>query len=110
TSTWAILARTNCKTTSSAVAARKKTYAVLCRACWADMGTTGPTGANPGGAESASQTRRQALGRFLRHARERIRPVDLGLAPGVRRRTPGLRREEVAQLCDISTTWYTWIE
>mgnify|MGYP006195735091 CR=1 FL=1 len=34
----------------------------------------------------------------------------LGLAPGVRRRTPGLRREEVAQLCDISTTWYTWIE
>ncbi|MBQ0217730.1 helix-turn-helix domain-containing protein [Alcaligenes faecalis] len=74
------------------------------------MGTTGPTGANPGGAESASQTRRQALGRFLRHARERIRPVDLGLAPGVRRRTPGLRREEVAQLCDISTTWYTWIE
>ena len=58
------------------------------------MGTTGP---NPGGAESASQTRRQALGRFLRHARERIRPVDLGLAPGVRRRTPGLRREEVNQ-------------
>ncbi|WP_454007088.1 helix-turn-helix transcriptional regulator [Alcaligenes sp. Marseille-Q7550] len=60
--------------------------------------------------QSAALTRRQALGRFLRHARERIRPEALGLAPGVRRRTPGLRREEVAQLCDISTTWYTWIE
>jgi transcriptional regulator with XRE-family HTH domain len=34
----------------------------------------------------------------------------VGLPAGVRRRTPGLRREEVAQLCDISVTWYTWIE
>src|SRR5690554_1194587 len=34
----------------------------------------------------------------------------VGLPAGGRRRTPGLRREEIAQLCDISVTWYTWIE
>lgn len=54
--------------------------------------------------------RRQSLGAFLRSARGRISPADHGLPPGVRRRTPGLRREELAQLCGISTTWYTWIE
>ena len=54
--------------------------------------------------------RRQALGAFLRSARARVTPADHGLPPGVRRRTPGLRREEIAQLCGISTTWYTWIE
>jgi transcriptional regulator with XRE-family HTH domain len=36
--------------------------------------------------------------------------VYVGLPPGPRRRTPGLRREEVAQLCGVSPTWYTWIE
>ncbi|MCQ9615532.1 helix-turn-helix transcriptional regulator [Paenalcaligenes niemegkensis] len=61
------------------------------------------------GIDSAS-SRRRALGDFLRSARERITPQSLGLPVGVRRRTPGLRREEVAQLCDISVTWYTWIE
>ena len=54
--------------------------------------------------------RRQALGAFLRSARARVSPADHGLPPGLRRRTPGLRREEVAHLCGISTTWYTWIE
>ncbi|CAM5786844.1 helix-turn-helix transcriptional regulator [Castellaniella caeni] len=54
--------------------------------------------------------RRQSLGAFLRSARARVSPADHGLPPGLRRRTPGLRREEIAQLCDISTTWYTWIE
>ncbi len=54
--------------------------------------------------------RRQALGAFLRSARARVTPADHGLPPGVRRRTPGLRREELAHLCGISTTWYTWIE
>ncbi len=34
----------------------------------------------------------------------------MGLQPGGRRRTPGLRREEVAQLADVGTTWYTWLE
>lgn len=51
-----------------------------------------------------------ALGDFLRSARARLSPADVGLPSGARRRTPGLRREEVAQLCGISTTWYTWIE
>lgn len=56
------------------------------------------------------QSRRHALGDFLRSARARITPDMAGLPAGVRRRTPGLRREEVAQLCHISVTWYTWIE
>lgn len=51
-----------------------------------------------------------SLGAFLRSLRERRSPADFGLAPGPRRRTPGLRREEVAQLCGLSVTWYTWIE
>ena len=50
------------------------------------------------------------LGAFLRAARERLRPADFGIAAGRRRRTPGLRREEVAALCGVSPTWYTWIE
>ncbi len=37
-------------------------------------------------------------------------PQDVGLAPGPRRRTPGLRREEVARLAGVSVSWYTWIE
>ena len=52
----------------------------------------------------------RTLGIFLRSHRERLSPAKLGLASGGRRRTPGLRREEVAQLCDVSTTWYTWLE
>ena len=54
--------------------------------------------------------RRKALGDFLRSARARVRPEAVGLPAGARRRTPGLRREEVAQLSGISATWYTWIE
>jgi transcriptional regulator with XRE-family HTH domain len=50
------------------------------------------------------------LGEFLRARREALRAQDLGLPQRSRRRTPGLRREEVAQLCGISPTWYTWIE
>jgi len=59
---------------------------------------------------SASLDRRQALGDFLRAQREKLTPAAIGLALGTRRRTPGLRREEVAQLGGISATWYTWIE
>jgi transcriptional regulator with XRE-family HTH domain len=47
---------------------------------------------------------------FLRSRRERIRPEEVGLAPGGRRRTPGLRREEVALLAGVGVTWYTWLE
>src|SRR5262249_14521429 len=51
-----------------------------------------------------------SLSAILRALRERQSPVDFGLTAGPRRRTPGLRREEVAQLCGLSVTWYTWIE
>src|SRR6201985_2714626 len=51
-----------------------------------------------------------SLSAFLRALRERQSPSEFGLAAGARRRTPGLRREEVAQLCGLSVTWYTWIE
>ncbi|AMO47304.1 XRE family transcriptional regulator [Enterobacter sp. FY-07] len=52
----------------------------------------------------------KALGAFLRSQRENTAPADIGLPALGRRRTRGLRREEVAQLSGISTTWYTWIE
>ena len=50
------------------------------------------------------------LGQFLRAQREKLSPADAGLPAVARRRTPGLRREEVAQRAGLSTTWYTWIE
>ena len=49
------------------------------------------------------------LGAYLRDRRTRLDPVALGF-PGGRRRTPGLRREEVASRSNISPTWYTWLE
>jgi transcriptional regulator with XRE-family HTH domain len=54
--------------------------------------------------------RTRELGDFVRAQRERLDPAALGLAAGARRRTPGLRREEVAQLSGLSVTWYTWLE
>lgn len=54
---------------------------------------------------------RRLLGQFLRAHRERLSPTAAGLgAIARRRRTPGLRREEAAELAGISTTWYAWIE
>ena len=53
--------------------------------------------------------RRRTLGAFLRSRREALDPSRSGLGGG-RRRTPGLRREEVADLCGISVVWYTWAE
>ena len=50
------------------------------------------------------------LGNLLRARRERLQPADVGLASGARRRTPGLRREEVAQLASISATYYAFLE
>ncbi|WP_244848121.1 MULTISPECIES: helix-turn-helix transcriptional regulator [unclassified Caballeronia] len=61
-------------------------------------------------AEPLADTPARALGEFIRTHRERLSPLAVGLPPGPRRRTPGLRREEVAQLCGVSPTWYTWIE
>ena len=49
------------------------------------------------------------LGSYLRDRRARLDPADFGLPP-TRRRTPGLRREEVAQRAHVSATWYTWLE
>ncbi|MEV3989824.1 helix-turn-helix transcriptional regulator [Streptomyces sp. NPDC049837] len=53
---------------------------------------------------------RRELGAFLRSRRDRLAPGDVGLADGPGRRTPGLRRAEVAELAGISTSWYTWLE
>src|SRR5258707_1479009 len=55
-------------------------------------------------------TRRRELGEFIRAQREKLSPVSAGVAGASRRRTPGLRREDVAELSGLSTTWYTWIE
>lgn len=58
---------------------------------------------------TAGYPARPSLGEFLRARRDRLRPEDFQFPRG-RRRAPGLRREEAAQLCGISPTWYTWIE
>ncbi len=49
------------------------------------------------------------LGTYLRDRRTKLDPAAFGVSPS-RRRTPGLRREEVAQRANISPTWYTWLE
>jgi transcriptional regulator with XRE-family HTH domain len=56
------------------------------------------------------EARRRDLGSFLRSRRARLSPADAGLPAGFRRRTPGLRREEVALLAGVGVTWYTWLE
>ncbi|MCY1292591.1 MmyB-like transcription regulator ligand binding domain protein [compost metagenome] len=53
---------------------------------------------------------RVELAEFLRSRRERITPEEVGLPAGSRRRTPGLRREEVAALAGVGLSWYTWLE
>jgi len=60
--------------------------------------------------DTTATAQRRELGVFLRSRRERIRPDEVGFAPGGRRRTPGLRREEVALLAGVGVTWYTWLE
>jgi transcriptional regulator with XRE-family HTH domain len=61
-------------------------------------------------ATTNGRSRRDELAAFLRSRRERITPESAGLPPGLRRRTAGLRREEVAQLSGVGLTWYTWLE
>ncbi len=58
----------------------------------------------------SSGDHRRELADFLRARRESIRPEQVGLPTGRGRRTPGLRREEVALLAGVSVTWYTWLE
>jgi transcriptional regulator with XRE-family HTH domain len=63
--------------------------------------------------DNSPAARRAELAAFLRAQRDRLRPTDVGLAPDPnpgRRRTPGLRREEVAELSGVGVTWYTWLE
>jgi transcriptional regulator with XRE-family HTH domain len=57
-----------------------------------------------------TENNRRELAGFLRSRRERITPADVGLPAGPRRRTAGLRREEVAVLAGLSPTWYTYLE
>jgi len=59
---------------------------------------------------SSNTVRQREAGAFLRSRRERLTPHDVGLPTGTRRRTPGLRREELAMLAGVGTTWYTWLE
>jgi len=54
--------------------------------------------------------RYKELSDFLKTRRAKILPSQVGILTGMRRRTPGLRREEVAQLAGIGVTWYTWLE
>ncbi len=61
-------------------------------------------------ARRAGERRRAELGEFLKARRARLSPGDFGMPPGSRRRTPGLRREEVALLAGVGVTWYTWLE
>src|SRR5256885_414360 len=53
---------------------------------------------------------RGELATFLRTRRARLSPTDVGLPHTARRKTVGLRREEVAQLAGVGVTWYTWLE
>lgn len=58
----------------------------------------------------ARDRRREELRDFLRSRRARVSPADVGLPDAGRRRTPGLRREEVAVLAGVGVSWYTWLE
>ncbi|MFE5320749.1 helix-turn-helix transcriptional regulator [Paenibacillus sp. NPDC056579] len=60
--------------------------------------------------QQSNKTRLEELAQFLRTRRARISPEQAGLPSGGRRRTPGLRRGEVAQLSGVSVDWYTWLE
>lgn len=73
-----------------------------------DVEVPTPTGVELLGANG--ERRRAELADFLRKRRANLKPEDVGLPNGGRRRTPGLRREEVASLAGVGTTWYTWLE
>jgi transcriptional regulator with XRE-family HTH domain len=79
-------------------------------ACDDEAVATTRTGGPAGPSQRANVSRRAELGSFLRTRRAGLRPEDVGLPPGPRRRTPGLRREEVALLAGVGVSWYTWLE
>lgn len=73
--------------------------------------TMTPTLAATGPAPAVTELRRRReLANFLRSKRERLAPESAGLPSRIRRRVQGLRREEVAELANISSSWYTWLE
>lgn len=63
-----------------------------------------------GAIDDKESRRRRELGEFLKAKRAALRPEDFGLPVLSRRRTPGLRREELAQVSGVGVTWYTWLE
>src|ERR1700679_3952098 len=69
------------------------------------MSLDGREGHNPGMSLSATSL----LGSYLKDRRAKLDPAAFGM-PTTRRRTPGLRREEVALRANVSATWYTWLE
>ncbi|GAA2088939.1 helix-turn-helix transcriptional regulator [Streptomyces albiaxialis] len=76
-----------------------------------DVSTITRTPTKTTGARGRSDPRRRTeLTAFLRSRRAKVTPEDVGMPGGLRRRTPGLRREEVAQLSGVGVTWYTWLE
>ena len=84
----------------------------------ADPPGESPLNADPGASAAAypptqpldKDARTRELGRFLKIRRDRIRPDQVGFPVGPRRRSTGLRREEVAVLAGVSPTWYTYLE
>src|SRR5690606_29176257 len=82
----------------------------------ASQGTTGAVACiRPGSSviscdRGSMDSRKRQLSEFLKSCRARVSPADVGLPAADRRRTPGLRREDVAALAGVSVTWYTWLE
>ena len=74
------------------------------------MVSTTQMAGDSGRSPQTDRSRRAELGSFLKARRAALRPEDVGLPPGPRRRTPGLRREEVALLAGVGVSWYTWLE
>jgi hypothetical protein len=72
--------------------------------------TTDGAARRAGEQRRVAEQRRAELGQFLKARRARLSPGDFGLPRGSRRRTPGLRREELALLAGVGVTWYTWLE
>ncbi|MFI2258858.1 helix-turn-helix transcriptional regulator [Streptomyces tubercidicus] len=85
-------------------------HAPLSQTATGPGGPGGPAAPPYGTAPRDDAARRAELAAFLRSRRERITPEQVGLPRGSRRRTPGLRREEVAHLGAVGVTWYTWLE
>jgi len=73
-------------------------------------GVAGGAGVADVAGVAGGERRREELGSFLKARRARLSPEDCGIPRGARRRTPGLRREEVALLAGVGVTWYTWLE